>query len=872
MIIDYNTREFISTLAVDIYEFDAIDGTEIRHSYATSRFTYNSVDYLPYIADEGVVLGNQINDTLGGLQSLQWICTVNLINTIHVSDLLESNTLMNNKLVITLFQWNSLDSASPDNSDVLYEGLIKSREFNDRIWSIKCEHIVSDLIKPFPVDIISLVTLPRTDPDNYGKPIPFVFGQMNISPFSGQGRTARAAPCVDTSGAPLGGFLSSKVVTSAGGLLEYNNNAWYEVVDVSQNSDNSLTITSSKRRYRSYIAVDTGNNSLTEWETFADGRSDSNVDLDAGLADGEFFEGTFTSSSDRGAITSAKLYIERTGLSLFSTDWGVTLSKEGVDILTGSPDIMTDNRLFIQDIDISDLSWNDLALLTVKLPKLDLDITQVYIEIEFLRGEEDTIPDIYQLVTGFSDVNPINQIKTILTHSSLCGIPISRIDEDTFTEAARIREGWEFSFVLDEVKGADFINTLLQECAAFLYIKSNKIACGVRTNVNDPVHAIIDPNDVILSGIGVFCDFLPENRIVNDVSLRYRYDYASNKYERINIASSLARNSEAVTATFNSIQRRWDVSNTAQAGDKVYDVNTGKIHDVISATSSHIVVSPYPTKNGRILYGPNLSAVAIRSRYANKLSRSMGGKIPNFSELGSYDNRFIAKDAVAELWVNSVLSQLAQPVLIAKIATYWKYNELNIGDTVLFDSPSLPDSRRPFVVDQTANPLRAESYYVTVATRNYDAFQVGEYILIDSEVMKVVSKGQHYIKIDRGLLDSNISEHADGADIRVFSTKYQVKNISIDINNLLWNITIERVSPYYRPRPILATGSDRADKETSLREFRERFYLSNVSGLMFEGREDVLGPGLEATQDVDDAYSDSPPYIIYNTFGPTVRT
>ena len=149
---------------------------------------------------------------------------------------------------------------------------------------------------------------------------------------------------------------------------------------------------------------------------------------------------------------------------------------------------------------------------------------------------------------------------------------------------------------------------------------------------------------------------------------------------------------------------------------------------------------------------------------------------------------------------------------------------------------------------------------------------MGEYILIDSEVMKVVSKGQHYIKIDRGLLDSNISEHADGADIRVFSTKYQVKNISIDINNLLWNITIERVSPYYRPRPILATGSDRADKETSLREFRERFYLSNVSGLMFEGREDVLGPGLEATQDVDDAYSDSPPYIIYNTFGPTVRT
>ena len=105
---------------------------------------------------------------------------------------------------------------------------------------------------------------------------------------------------------------------------------------------------------------------------------------------------------------------------------------------------------------------------------------------------------------------------------------------------------------------------------------------------------------------------------------------------------------------------------------------------------------------------------------------------------------------------------------------------------------------------------------------------MGEYILIDSEVMKVVSKGQHYIKIDRGLLDSNISEHADGADIRVFSTKYQVKNISIDINNLLWNITIERVSPYYRPRPILATGSDRADKETSLREFRERFYLSNV--------------------------------------------
>ena len=80
--------------------------------------------YQTLIADTGIALANQINDTLGGLQSLSWSAVAYLVNTDLVTDLINYNTLINNRLDIRWFIWDVLDGDIAEEI-TLYSGKIK---------------------------------------------------------------------------------------------------------------------------------------------------------------------------------------------------------------------------------------------------------------------------------------------------------------------------------------------------------------------------------------------------------------------------------------------------------------------------------------------------------------------------------------------------------------------------------------------------------------------------------------------------------------------------------------------------------------------------------------------------------------------------
>ena len=219
MTIRLNTDSLISAIGVDLYDFDPLTGNETVHRFGTTEFVDMSGNaYQTLIADTGIALANQINDTLGGLQSLSWSAVAYLVNTDLVTDLINYNTLINNRLDIRWFIWDTLDGAIAEEI-TLYSGKIKSREFTNEIWAIRCEHIVTDLIQSFPIEIISPGNYPRTDPDNFGSPVPHVFGEMNIGPFDGEGRGARLAKCIDTAGVPFGRLAVQLRGYSAGRVI-----------------------------------------------------------------------------------------------------------------------------------------------------------------------------------------------------------------------------------------------------------------------------------------------------------------------------------------------------------------------------------------------------------------------------------------------------------------------------------------------------------------------------------------------------------------------------------------------------------------------------------------------------------------------------
>ena len=850
-----NTDSLISAIGVDLYDFDPLTGAETVHRFGTTEFVDMAGNaYEALIANTGITLGNQINDTLGGLQSLSWTAVASLVNTGLVTDLINYNTLINNRLDIRWFIWDALSGDIAEEL-TLYSGKVKSREFTNEIWAIRCEHIVTDLIQSFPTEIISPVNYPRTDPDNFGAPVPHVFGEMNTGPFDGEGRGARLAKCIDTAGVPLGGWLSSYVATVRGGLFEYNSGVWYEVGDTrngevqvdgtyDDSAGNITSIVNSSRKYRNYLGYATANSSLNGWEIVNDGRKGTSIGLEFNLESGEFFEAVFNQSSDRGIIQSMKLVIQRRGVAQFSPDWGVTLLKEGVSVLVaGVPDIVTDSNLYVHGLDITDFTWSDLALLTVKLPSFDVELTQIYLEIEFLRKEDDTLPIIFQRITGYNFTNPIWQIYRILIEPTLCNIDPQYIDLPSFQAAAEARDDWEFSFQINDIKSRDFVNSLNQECSSFLYIRDNKIACGVRTNTQEPVTAIIDTPDIRLEGQGIFCDFLPEDRIVNDVGLKFNQELASGKYFDILIASSLSRNDMPTAVTLQN--NRWEASGLkAQVGDKAFNFITGQIHEITEANANYIVVDPIPDGEGRVLYGPNIAAKSVRSRYGNRVSRSMGGSTPNFSELGAYSNAYIANRSTAQLWIDAILDGLAEPPLVSKLATYWKYALLYIGDTILVDSPAFPEHLRPGKVGVTTNFVHRVEQHRSIDVDIRSPAEIGDYLIVDYEVMKITGRGNRSFRVERAALDSKLESHDTGVDIRLFTSKFQVKNKAQNLNGLAWSYTVEQSVPGYIPRPYLGSNRGIAPNEPTQQELNSNFYVGSKNGLIHEPRPGLMSSGM----------------------------
>ena len=863
-----NTDSLISAIGVDIYDFNPRTGVETVRRFGSTEFTDSgSNDYEALIANTGVHLGNQFNDTLGGLQSLSWTATVNLVNTEHVTELINYNTLINNRVDIRMFIWDSIIRDDPAEEITLYSGKVKSREFTDEIWVIQLEHVVTDLIQSFPTLLVSPANYPRTDPNNFGSPVPHVFGSMDRGPFDGEGKGARLARCMDVSNSPHGGFLPGHEITTRGDMFEYNSGAWYQVVDkedglvtldpsdgsmLTDDSDSNIsTITSSKRLYRNYIAFPTTSNRLAGWEVLADGYANTSIQLASNLNVGETFQGLFSASSDRGAINTVTLVIERRGVQEFIGNWGVTLSIDGDNKLVGDRgDILTDTFKYVHEVDETDLTWNDLAQLTLTIPRLDVDITQVYLEIELLRKEDDTLPVIYQKVTGFNSDNPVAHIYEILSGSTLCNIPASDLLVESFADAAVTRVDWNFNFQVDKTSGKDLVNRILQECSAFLYIRDNKIACGVRTNTQQPTAAMIDPADIRYSGQGLFCDFLPENRIVNDVALRYGLDTASGKYYDIEISSSLSRISSPTPALYASDHRGtfWNLleglSPLPVVGDKVFDFNTGGIFTVTKLDDYFLYVTPTPTLIASIIYGPNITAKSVRSRYINRVIRSMGGAQPNFTELGAYNNEFISDGATAKLWVDNVLDALADPPLIAKLATYWKYARLHIGDTILFDSPAIPENARPGIIGQLHNFMPALPSMTWVSMDRSTIAGIGDYLLIGSEVIEVVRPGPGFYHVNRGALGSEVAAHSVGDDVRLFTSKFQVKNKVSNLNTLTWSFTVERATPNYIPTSFFGSNSGRITSDPSLEQLSDNFTVSSANGLINERRPGQFGSQL----------------------------
>ncbi len=814
MPIDFTNNNLLVTVAVELRIDNPITFQQDVHRWSSAPL----INHDPILSERSITLSPQTNDLLGGLAPLSLSGTVHVVNLSYISEIMRDSTLLGSQLTISL-----VDAAGEER--LLFSGVVVSREFSNDEWVIIAEHSILRSMTSFPKTLLS--PLNTLDDRIFGQPVPYVFGSMEKSPYDGSGRDYLLAPAISLDGASRGRFRASHNLAVSGDLYELFQDSVLEI----PNQTNE-TIEDSVRRIRLYLGSDADGNGLRNWRDISDGENTTYANIEADTSSTRML-GRFTSLSDAGDITAARLVLRRfDNTTSFDAGWGVTLGT----LLDSNiqPDV-SDPNLYIHPL-VADVSWNDLSSSLLTLPSINIDIADCYIEVTFTKREARELPTILQKARGpniTNSTNFIRQVEFILTDSDFYGFASTLLDSNTFDVAAAAIDGWQSAFAISTIQERDLLDALLKECGAFLYIREGLIAVGLLGRATAPVTAFIDPYHILEEAGGVSCDFYPESRITNDISVRW----GSGPYRDIIIASSLSRSPQQTAILSGGV---WTVQgHNAQVGDDCYDATTGRLHEITATTANSLTVDPAPTGNGRIFYGSNLNVKSIRSRFITNTVRSMGGSVPNFSDLGSYDSVFIANEATAKLWIDFMLDRLSIPLLLVKFITYHKAESLHIGDTVLFDSPLLPGRTRTAAITTLLGVLTEYERDDRLAFRTMTPVEVGDYLVLGQEVMRVIGVTRGRVQVERGVLDSSTQAHNDRATVRVFTRPFQVKTIIKNINNLTWTITLEEL-PRSKAVPQ-AFGEASGSVDLTLQEhlLRESVYVSNVNGLLVEGAPDV---------------------------------
>jgi len=205
------------------------------------------------------------------------------------------------------------------------------------------------------------------------------------------------------------------------------------------------------------------------------------------------------------------------------------------------------------DISVKDYIVNTLGF---KIPK---DVALLYIKLVWKEGKWQGVPNITVLLKGKNDIydprdnqykftnNPALILLDYLTSKRYgFGIPLERIDLDSFIEVANYCDNYGFIFdgIITDGRGIDIIEHILNHFRGYLVYQNGKFKVKVRDlNIETPV-AIITEDNIIE---GTFQINIPDiSEIPNVVKVKYinpEIDYKVDELliEDINVSSTEER-------------------------------------------------------------------------------------------------------------------------------------------------------------------------------------------------------------------------------------------------------------------------------------------------------------------------------------------
>ena len=846
-------------------EADAPDGTVDIQRWGFGDLTYE-VDATEYTCRgliEQLSLTSNPLDLLGGAAPLQGECSVTLINTARESDKLDELFISNDDLRVYYLEFvPASDGTETVVRHLLYKGVVSSRPYNANSWTIRARSITTRLFRDFPQALITPAIAPFANPDLHGKPQPIAFGNMTLSPFDGQGRVARLAPCYSQQDQAVGDFTAgSAAYLSRGRAYEFiseggqRQSRYWEILDQTRSGE-IVRVTTNRRRLRTYPAFSTLDNTVREWHNIADGDLSTSIDL----GNDDLLSLHFEAESDEGDIETQQIVVVAGSLEQAQTP--TFTIREGDRTVLGPIEVTTaGDDTWTADLPANEQNWNT-SRLSIEFDR-QVRVFEVYLQTTFLRQRDNRTPVLAQKVEGIdpNDIDsrfgvfgdhPASHILQILHLPSMMDIPLADIDVGSFRAVIDKWPELRSAFALTEAQTPEHLSTILSNFGFSLITGiDGKLKLLYPTKEDEPVLALIGDRHSI-EGVGQWGgDNTEEDSIINELAIQYAQDPLSKQYGKSTFNSSVAKQKGGGRIELGVLVADRDLL-SPRVGDKLYTTSGQWLRVAALHGNSQRVYLEDERGLGvedenpvEWSLGENLSGEAFRSHLRHKVRRSIGGIEPSLTNSGLYQHSFIYHEEDIERWVSYVLEWHSIRRTSVRCVVQWQAQGLEKGDCVFFDHPALPPSQGAVEVGAVTDG-NIESNDVRIPTYGADVFGVGDYLLIDSELVKVRVRHSTGLLVERGVLGTTAESHVINSRIRRMETKFLVVNKTlIDPLANLWELVLMGYPPYFQHRPRLATDSEASAAATARQattaDRRKFHHFSNASGLFFEQDSASLG-------------------------------
>ena len=261
--------------------------------------------------------------------------------------------------------------------------------------------------------------------------------------------------------------------------------------------------------------------------------------------------------------------------------------------------------------------------------------------------------------------NPVFQVLMILRGIDQLNIPESYINEQSFLDAAAKRTDWKFAFTIvrQQDKGQSLLANICKQAGLWLYWdKTGKISCKAIDKDVTPVRAFFLEHMIGETG-NFACDRTQRKNLFNYINLSFDLDRGRSIYNGSRVKSAVFRQSGTAGQIILSSGLYYFQSSSSDGAlllsdtgnTEIYTLDGKRLRTIGATTNSgrrvqveFISGDESASTSTDWWLGDTIDPEALRSFLLIGSIQSMGGREPNFLDLGSFESDLITDNDTAD--------------------------------------------------------------------------------------------------------------------------------------------------------------------------------------------------------------------------------